>query len=118
MYDIFSAFHPPNALSKNPGIIQNCANEFKNHFPSYNEKILYNTAKMFTLKRLKKINEKFNEKKKKKKKKQPKRKAKKNESDDDVSDFEIHQFSDDDSSDDEVVHLPTTRAITTTARRM
>ena len=117
MYDIFSDFHPPNALSKNLGIIQNCANEFKRHFPSYDEKILYNTAKMFTLKRLKKINEKFNEKKKKKKKKQPKRKAKKNESDDEESDFEIHEFSND-SSDDEVVHHPTTRAITTTARRM
>ena len=104
MYSIFCSIHPPDQLSKEPGIIQKCADEFTKYF-SYDEKILFVVANMFTLKRLKKINEKFNQRKPKKSRKS-KRKKKKDESDDDSG------------SDDEIDHAQSVRSITTIARRM
>ena len=55
-YELFCANHPKNGIKKEAGIISGFAKLLHSEFPQYNYKVLYLVAKVFTVVRLREVN--------------------------------------------------------------
>ena len=56
-YEYFCTVHPKNSIDREPGIITGFAKSLSEKFPGYDFKVLYLISKVFTVIRLREIND-------------------------------------------------------------